>query len=181
MSMEVGQKVNGTITGIKPFGAFVAIGEDKSGLVHISEISNEYINDINQVLKLGDEVTVKILTIAPDGKISLSMRQANEEAEAATKPKPRKEFQAKDSGQATKPFNKGPKKEENFHSIHPTVPKGDNNYGYANQNVTGKYAQRNNDDFDKLMSNFLKDSEDRLFSLKRSTEAKRGGRGGRRG
>lgn len=181
MSMEVGQKINGTITGIKPFGAFVALEEDKSGLIHISEISNEFINDINEVLKLGDEVTVKILTIAPDGKISLSMKQANEDSDAPAKPKPRKEFQAKDQNNPSKPFRKGPKKEENFHNINPTVPQGDSNYGYANQNVTGKYAQRNNDDFDKLMSNFLKDSEDRLFSLKRSTEAKRGGRGGRRG
>lgn len=46
--------------------------------------------------------------------------------------------------------------------------------------MSGKYAQKNNDDFDSLMSNFLKDSEDRLSSLRRNTEGKRGGRGGRR-
>lgn len=66
------------------FGAFVALPEDKSGMVHISEISHEFVNDINDVIKVGDEVTVKVVSI-DNGKISLSIK-ANIEKPA---PKPR--------------------------------------------------------------------------------------------
>ncbi|MBG9980673.1 RNA-binding protein S1 [Facklamia sp. DSM 111018] len=176
MAVEVGQKVTGKITGIKHFGAFVALEDNQSGLVHISEISDDFINDINDVLTVGDEVTVKVMSIADDGKISLSLRKANDEAKKTPSSKPSKMDHVKRDSNPSKP--------RNFHNENPTVPHGKDNYQkstpHPNQNVTGKYAQRSNDDFDQLMSNFLKDSEDRLSSLKRNTEGKRGGRGGRR-
>ena len=58
MSLEVGSVVKGKVTGVMKFGAFVALPEDKSGMVHISEISHEFVNDINDVIKVGDEVTI---------------------------------------------------------------------------------------------------------------------------
>lgn len=79
MSIEVGSKVTGKVTGITNFGAFVDIGEGKTGLVHISEVSNEYVKDIHDVLKVGDEVTVKVMS-NQDGKIGLSIRRAQEQA-----------------------------------------------------------------------------------------------------
>ena len=92
MSFEVGQKVAGKVTGITHFGAFVSLPDNKTGLIHISEISDSYIKDINTVLTVGQEVEVKVLTIAADGKISLSLRQASEQAQAkpetASRPKP---------------------------------------------------------------------------------------------
>lgn len=78
MELTAGQIVEGKITGITAFGVFVDIGEGKSGLVHISEVSRTYINDLNEFVKVGDEVKAKILTIGDDGKISLSMKRALE-------------------------------------------------------------------------------------------------------
>lgn len=128
MSIEVGSKITGKVTGIKPFGAFVELSEGKSGLVHISEVDDSYVEDINNHLAVGDEVLVKVLTVGEDGKISLSIKKAKEQR----RPKPT------------------PKKE--------STP----------------------EDFEKRLSNFLKDSEDKLSTIKKQTESRRGGRGSRR-
>ena len=56
MQVEVGAVVEGTVTGITKFGAFVSLPDGRSGLVHISEIANTYVNDVNEFLKLGDKV-----------------------------------------------------------------------------------------------------------------------------
>ena len=58
MSIEVGEKVNGKVSGITNFGAFVDLGDKKTGLVHISEVSNNFVKDIHDVLTVGDKVTV---------------------------------------------------------------------------------------------------------------------------
>lgn len=78
---EVGEIIEGTVTGIMPFGAFVDIGGGKSGLVHISEVSNSYVKDINDCLKKGDKVKVKVLTVDDNEKISLSIKKAEMKAE----------------------------------------------------------------------------------------------------
>ncbi len=75
MGIEVGSVLEGKVTGIKSFGAFVALPEGKNGLVHISEVSNAYVEDINTVLKEGETVMVKVLSIAEDGKIALSIKR----------------------------------------------------------------------------------------------------------
>ena len=72
MAIEVGNVFEGRVTGVKPFGAFVALPEGRVGMVHISEVSNEFVQDINTVLHDGDEVKVQVINIAPDGKIALS-------------------------------------------------------------------------------------------------------------
>ena len=75
--LEVGSIVEGTIVRVKPFGAIVSLNENSQGLVHISQIANSFIQDINAFVKVGDVVKVKILSIEEDGrKISLSMRVA---------------------------------------------------------------------------------------------------------
>ncbi len=76
MSLEIGAIVEGEITGITNFGAFIQLPEGKVGLVHISEVSNSYVKDIHAFLKEHDKVNVKILTIDERGKISLSIKQA---------------------------------------------------------------------------------------------------------
>lgn len=78
MSLEVGSKVEGKVAKIMPFGAFVTLPGKKTGLVHISEVARDYVENINDHLKEGDEVTVKILKIDDNGKISLSIKQALE-------------------------------------------------------------------------------------------------------
>ncbi len=73
---EIDSIVDGTVTSVMPFGAFVDIGSKESGLVHISELSSEYVKDINEFIKKGDKVRVKVIRIDDKGKISLSMKQA---------------------------------------------------------------------------------------------------------
>lgn len=76
MSIGVGEVVEGTVTGITNFGAFVQLPEGKSGLVHISEISHDYVEKVSDYLKKNQKVKVKVLSITGDNKISLSIRQA---------------------------------------------------------------------------------------------------------
>lgn len=77
MQLEVGNIVEGKITGIAKFGAFVDLGNGKTGLIHISEVSREYVTDIASYLHEGDIVKVKILKSNEDGKISLSIKQVD--------------------------------------------------------------------------------------------------------
>jgi polyribonucleotide nucleotidyltransferase len=82
---EVGKIYRGKVVGIKEFGAFVEILPEKDGLLHISEIADRRINKVEDVLKLGDEVDVKVLGIDDRGKIKLSRRAAMAELDAASK------------------------------------------------------------------------------------------------
>lgn len=68
MELGVGSILEGKVTGITKFGAFVSLGENKSGLVHISEIANTYVNDIHEHLQEGQAVKVKVLAIDENGR-----------------------------------------------------------------------------------------------------------------
>ena len=82
MDLAVGAIVEGKVTGITKFGAFVRILPGVDGLVHISEISNDRVEKVSDVLSVGDEVTVKLQDVDFDKKrISLSMKAAQENAE----------------------------------------------------------------------------------------------------
>ncbi|MGP4073767.1 S1 domain-containing RNA-binding protein [Piscibacillus sp. B03] len=126
MSVEVGSKLRGKVTRITNFGAFVELPDGSTGLVHISEVANKFVKDINEHLSVGDEVDVKVLNVEDDGKIGLSIKKANEKYEKQTQKKRSESFESK-------------------------------------------------------MNKFLKDSEDKLASLKKHTESRRGGRGAKRG
>src|SRR5690625_4318565 len=127
MSIEVGSKVKGKVTGITNCGAFVKIKDDKTGLVHISEVADTYVKDINDHLSVGEEVKVKVINVQDDGKIGLSIKKA--------KDRPRRQR--------------------------------------SNRNRA--------DSFEAKMNRFLRDSEDRLATLRKHTESRRGGRGAKRG
>jgi S1 RNA binding domain protein len=137
MSIEVGSKVQGKVTGITNFGAFVELPGGSTGLVHISEVADNYVKDINEHLKVGDQVEVKVINVEKDGKIGLSIKKAKEN--------------------------------------HQERPRKNNP---RNNNRTDTRPKEN---FEQKMNRFLKDSEERLSTLKRATESKRGGRGARRG
>lgn len=94
--LEVGAVVEGKVLHIKPFGAFISLPDNKKGLVHISHISHEYVKDIADVLHEGEVVQVKILSIDPSGKISLSIKEAA--------PKPAPQPRESSFGGETKPF-----------------------------------------------------------------------------
>lgn len=115
MALEVGTIVSGIVTGITNFGAFVELETGQTGLVHISEVADAYVKDINDYLKLRDKITVKVINIDGKGKIGLSIRQAKRR---------------------------------------PTVS------------------------LDDQLARFMKESEERLSTLRKNTDSKRGGRGG---
>lgn len=132
MTVEVGSKVEGKITGITNFGAFVDLGEGQSGMIHISEVASGYVKDIHDVLKVGDTVKVLVLN-EKDHKIALSIKQATDQPK---KPK----YQHREKKPQYKPV----------------------------------------ETFDDMMSGFMKESEERMSVIRKNTEGKRGGRGGRR-
>ncbi|SHF38950.1 S1 RNA-binding domain-containing protein [Desulforamulus putei] len=83
MSLEQGNIVEGVVTSITNFGAFVELPGGRTGLVHISEVAEVYVRDINEFLKVNDKVKVKIISVDPKGKIGLSLKQANPSANRA--------------------------------------------------------------------------------------------------
>ncbi|NLJ85665.1 MAG: S1 RNA-binding domain-containing protein [Firmicutes bacterium] len=76
MAIEVGSIVEGRVTGITNFGAFVELADGKTGLVHISEVADAYVKDINDYLKQNEKVQVKVININGN-KIGLSIKQVN--------------------------------------------------------------------------------------------------------
>lgn len=87
MPLEVGTIVEGKVSGITAFGAFIQLPEGKTGLVHISEVAQEYVKDINAHLKENQIVRVKVISIDPNGKLSLSIKKASDQKPAmAVKP-----------------------------------------------------------------------------------------------
>ena len=78
--MKIGDKLKGKITGIQPYGAFVELESGLIGLIHISEIRTGYIDNIHDILKIGDQVLVQVVDYDEfSGKASLSMRTLEEE------------------------------------------------------------------------------------------------------
>ncbi|PFK36823.1 RNA-binding protein S1 [Bacillus cereus] len=161
MSIEVGSKLQGKVTGITNFGAFVELPEGLTGLVHISEVADNYVKDINEHLKVGDQVEVKVINVEKDGKIGLSIKKAKERVRPEGD-RPRGEYQRGGDQQRSG----RPQRNRSFNR--------DNRGGRDN-------GGNQKETFEQKMARFLKDSEDRLTSLKRNTESKRGGRGARRG
>ncbi|MDC3418471.1 S1 domain-containing RNA-binding protein [Aquibacillus salsiterrae] len=146
MSVEVGSKLKGKVTGITNFGAFVELPGGSTGLIHISEVADSYVKDVNDHLSVGDEVEVKVISVK-DGKTSLSIKQTVE----------------KPQGQTNSEFKRQPRQ------------------GRDNKDFRKKGNFKPKESFEDKMAKFLKNSEENLSQLKRSTESKRGGRGGRRG
>ena len=99
MEFTVGNIYEGKVTGITGSGAFVQLAPGKSGMVHISEIANTYVDDIKKHIKEGDTVKVKLIAIDQNGRINLSIKKAlpvPEKPQAA--PKPRNASPAKPAG-----------------------------------------------------------------------------------
>lgn len=132
MGIEVGSIIEGVVTGITHFGAFVELPDGKTGLVHISEIADTYVRDVKDFLKEQDRVRVRIMSYDPAGRIGLSIRRADPSWSEA--------------------------------------PPGSNRGGI-------KPSRRTSASFEEKLSRFIKESDERLSLLRRSTESKRGGRG----
>lgn len=186
MALEVGNIVEGTITGIAKFGAFVELPDNKVGLVHISEVANEYVSDVNDYLKVKDKVKVKVITIDERGKIALSIKQAQPVSGKEEKKQDRfhhdrqgrRDFHERNDfhgREGHRPFERRQEEGEG-ESFRPERPQ-------YNRSYSGGFRPAKKEvpaSFEDKLSRFLKDSDERLLDLKRNVESKRGGRGARR-
>ena len=140
--LTIGTVVEGVVSRVTKFGAFVTLPGGRDGLVHISEIADVYVKEINDYIKEKDNVKVKIISIDPQGKIGLSIRQAEKQGPPET----------------AKPARRpSPSQNNRTDFVRPTV------------------------NFEDRLNKFMKESEEKLSQIKRNSESKRGGRGGRRG
>jgi S1 RNA binding domain protein len=159
LAIEVGSILEGRVTGVKSFGAFVALPEGKTGLVHISEVSNSYIEDLNAVLKEGQTVNVKVLSIAPDGKIALSIKRLlpPEPGRTGAPRTGAPRGQGPHGGGARGAGRRGP------HSDAPRVwqPR--------------QSAAPDSMSFEDMMNHFKSQSEEKMAELDRETSNRRGG------
>ncbi|MBR3971367.1 MAG: S1 RNA-binding domain-containing protein [Ruminococcus sp.] len=164
MKPEIGQIYEGKITSITNFGAFVSLPEGPDGMVHISEVSDKFVKDIHEVCHVGDVVKVKVISIAENGKIALSIKKAMD------RPAPDKDKDAK-----PKQFNKPQRKpQEQKKQAPPPVFYPD---GVWEETVSS------NPDFEDMMSKFKKSSQDRMSDLKRGSDrgySRRGNGNGRK-
>ena len=150
MELEVGSILEGKVTTITKFGAFVALGNGKSGLVHISEIANAFVNDVHDFLQEGQ--TVKVLVLSTEnGKINLSIKKALPQQERPAPRGPRPMTQRP----AARPAGGPPR---HARSPQQTLPPS------ADQSFEDKLKQ------------FLSSSEGKMADLNRSIDGKRGGR-----
>lgn len=162
MSLEVGAIVEGEVTGITNFGAFVQLPEGKVGLIHISEVSNVYVKDVHDFLKEHDKVKVKVLSVDDRGKIGLSIKQLTPPPAPQARPQ--------------RPQNDNRERRSNNNGMRPQGDNRERRGGMRPQSVRPMAPVS----FEDKLSKFLKDSDDRMLDLKRNTESKRGGRGARR-
>lgn len=161
--LEVGAIFEGKVTGITKFGAFVDLGNGKTGMVHISEVAPVFVKEIRDFVTEGQTVKVKIIGINEDGKISLSMKKADENAQQQRPPRRRDE-------------NGRPPRQNNYHRREASAP-------VQSPARPGDYewrARENSGSFEDMMSRFKQMSDEKISDLKR-VENKRGGGYSRKG
>ncbi len=142
--LEIGAILEGKITGLTAFGAFVSLPDGKSGMVHISEVSTSFVKDINDFLKVGQSVKVKVVGISDEGKISLSIRKAEANDDNAGQ---------RDRGERKQRRNDRPR-----------------NANVWQGQPTKKEALS----FEDMMAQFKQASDEKMSDLKRSTEFRSG-------
>lgn len=157
MELNVGTILEGKVTGITKFGAFVDLGEGKTGMVHISEVAPTYVKEITDHVTKDQMVKVKIISISPEGKIALSIKKAMDPAQqqaAGGKPA---------GGQGgSRPRQSRPAPAPRYNSL--------------------DFAQKHKEEpksFEDMMAKFKQTSDDKMSDLKHNIDNKRGG--GRRG
>lgn len=151
MQIEVGQIVEGKVTGITNFGVFVDLGEGKSGLVHISEIAQTYVSDVREHVKENDTVKMKVLSISEDGKISLSIKKAQPPVEQPQQ----------------RPKNNGPRNNaprgNGFKSQRPQRQEPD----YTSPAAVWTPKKSESTSFEDMMAKFKQTSDEKFSDLKR--------------
>lgn len=165
MELEIGAILDGKVTGITKFGAFVALPGGRSGLVHISEVAYSFVNDVNEFLTVGQEVKVKVIGMEGDSRINLSIKQ--------TLPPPPRQG---------RPANRGNSNRGN---------EGRSGGGDSHRNRNGQSGERSGggnraprktgpkepQTFEDMMKQYMSESETKFSQLNRG---ERGGRSRRR-
>ena len=85
MEIEPGMVLNGTVVRIMNFGAFVQLSPNKDGMIHISKLSDKRVAKVEDVVNIGDEVTVKVIEVDKMGRINLSMKPGDLAAKGVPK------------------------------------------------------------------------------------------------
>lgn len=155
MQIEVGMILEGKVSGITNFGAFVNLPEGETGMIHISEVSVSYVKDIRDYLKEGQEVKVKVINIDERGKIGLSIKRLEDNA-AEVQPK-----QRESSNQARGSFRS-------------QSSQAASRNGSEQPMVYSSRARKGSDStsFEDMMQRFKVESDDKLSDLKRTVDSK---------
>lgn len=163
MQVEVGSILEGKVTRVKDFGAFVKLPDGTNGMVHISEVSNDYIQELSEVLSEGQTVNVKVMSISPEGKVALSIKRTQESPEGDA---PQRNKRNNDKSNDAPRQNRGQKPQQRS----------------SRQSDPGKVWQPRQQaaptgemSFEDMMSKFKTQSEEKISDLKKVTEAHRGG------
>lgn len=156
MSIEVGMILEGKVSGITKFGAFVDLPESKTGMVHISEVAPTFVNEINDFVKIGQTVNVKVLSVE-NGKISLSIKQALPKEQQHQQRKPRGDRGDRDDRQNRKP-------RQPYKPAPPVTSPGDYEWQSSRKSAPSS--------FEDMMSKFKQTSEDKMSDLKRGGESR---------
>ena len=164
MEFAVGAIVEGKVTGITKFGAFVSLPGNKTGMVHISEIAHAYVSDINEHLTVGQEVKVKIIAIDPAGKINLSIKKTTEAP--ARQPRSDRNF---NNNRGERNAEGGDRQER------PRNNGGNYNRSGSNDRPQRSSAPRTNtpkepQSFDDMLKAFMADSDSKISSIRQYSE-----------
>ena len=154
MQIEVGMVLESKVSRITNFGAFVDLPDGKTGMIHISEVSSDFVRDVNDYLKVGQAVKAKVINISEKNEIRMSIKQLM------------------------------PNKAGSRESQHQWQNRGQGrNFGRANSNRSDRRGRAslqgnkkdNAADFEEMLQSFKHKSEEKISDLKRATESKRGG------
>lgn len=158
MAVEPGQIARGTVVHLMPYGALVRLEDGTTGLVHISEIDQNFVHNVADHIQKGDTVIVKVLASGEKGKTELSMKQAK--GEEAPPPAPVAEGEADESETNNREPREDNREDENASDERP---------------ASAPYARREGrGQFDEKMRNFLESSSERLGDVRRNVDNKLG-------
>lgn len=149
MQFEEGAIVSGKVTGLTDFGAFLELEGGKTGMIHISEVASNYVKDIREHISVGQEVKAKIISISPEGKISLSIRKLNDQPKEQQQRPPR------------------PQK--------PRTERRPANVWNGQKSSAPPAGEKQS--FEDMMARFKQVSDEKMTDLKRASDSKRGSAG----
>ncbi|MBF8983624.1 S1 RNA-binding domain-containing protein [Lutibacter sp. B2] len=192
MPVEIGKVVEGTVTGITNFGAFIQLPEGKTGLCHISEVANDYVKDVKTYLKEDQVVKVMVLAIDEKGKISLSIRKADPTPPAESSRPAQMDRRSAGPGSSDRSFNRSPGTGSTGSSFNRSPGTGSSFNRSSGTGSTGRSFNKGSDrnagrggfkkeaprgaaSFEDKLSQFLKDSDEKQQQIKKKDSRKGNG------